>query len=85
VVIVKRDIVFDYDKLRGKIREVFKTEANFAKELGIGRVSLSRRLNNILDFSESEISISCNLLGIEKEDLVEYFFKEKVQKREQGA
>lgn len=82
---MNQDIVFDYGKLRGRIREVFKTEGNFARALGIGRVSLSKRLNNTSDFSEKEIFISCNLLGIDKENLTEYFFREKVQKHEQSA
>lgn len=79
---MKEQIVFDYSKLRGKIREVFTSESNFAEALGIGRVSLSKRLNNDLDFSGTEIFNSCELLSIKKEELVEYFFTEKVQKRE---
>ena len=43
---------FDYAKLRGKIKEVYRTQDEFAKALGIGRVSLSQRLNNTLDFSQ---------------------------------
>ncbi|GAB6086432.1 DUF739 family protein [Alkaliphilus crotonatoxidans] len=47
-------MAFDYNKLRGKIKEVFGTQDNFAKALGIGRVSLSQRLNNMLDFSKKK-------------------------------
>lgn len=44
-----------YDKLRGKIKEVCGTQDAFAEKLGIGRVSLSQRLNNQLEFSQDEI------------------------------
>ena len=37
---------WDYSKLRGKIREVCGTQDAFADRIGIGRVSLSQRLNN---------------------------------------
>ncbi|XZK31184.1 DUF739 family protein [Clostridium perfringens] len=73
---------FDYKKLRGKIREVFGTQDNFARALGIGRVSLSQRLNNRLEFTQQEINKSCELLGIKKVELANYFFNVKVQKNE---
>ena len=76
---------FEYSRLRGKIRAVFGTEASFAKALGMGRVSLSQRLNNALEFSATEIRESCLLLGISSEDIPAYFFAEKVQKHERDA
>ena len=75
-------MAFDYRKLRGKIKEVFGTQDNFAKALGIGRVSLSQRLNNYLDFSQREINKACILLNISKEEIPTYFFTIKVQKSE---
>ena len=76
-------MAFDYSKLRGKIKELYGTQDNFAKALGIGRVSLSQRLNNTLEFTQKEINVSCDLLKINKEDVSKYFFTEKVQKYEQ--
>lgn len=77
-------MAFDYSKLRGKIKEVYGTQDNFATKLGIGRVSLSKRLNNVLDFSQEEINRSCDILGINKEEIPVYFFTLKVQKHEQN-
>lgn len=71
-------MAFDYSKLRGKIKEIYNTQDNFSKKLGIGRVSLSQRLNNILEFSQDEIYRTCELLELRKEEIPEYFFKEKV-------
>ncbi|MGJ0841547.1 DUF739 family protein [Clostridium tertium] len=71
-------MIFDYSKLRGKIKEMYDTQDNFSKKLGLGRVSLSQRLNNILDFSQEEIYISCQLLNLKLEEIPEYFFTIKV-------
>lgn len=76
------NVVFDYSRLRGKIKEVYGTEAAFAQALKIGRVSLSHRLNNKLEFTTKEIYSSCALLSIPSSDIHTYFFVEKVQKHE---
>lgn len=77
-------MAFDYSRLRGRIKEIFGTQDNFAKALGIGRVSLSQRLNNYLDFSQQEINKAYILLNLSKEDIPKYFFTAKVQKNEQN-
>ena len=48
----------------------------------MGRVSLSQRFNNYLDFSQSEIDRACELLELSKEEIPRYFFTTKVQKNE---
>lgn len=65
---------FNYKKLRGKIRERFKTQENFAKELGISSVTLSAKLNNRVEFTRLEIDKSCEILGIPKTAILEFFF-----------
>lgn len=40
------DVVFNYDKLRGRIKERLGTQDRFAKAIGLGRVSVSQSLNN---------------------------------------
>ena len=74
--------VFNYNRLRGKIREVYGTEADFAEALGIGRVSLSKRLNNSADFTRNEMLRTCDLLHIAPEDTAAYFFAKEVQNHE---
>lgn len=68
----------DYSKLRGRIREKFSTQDAFAEAIGIGRVSLSQRLNGKLDFTQKEINASCEALDINKRDIPVYFFTPKV-------
>lgn len=75
-------MTFDYNKLRGKIKEVYGTQSNFAKALGIGNVSLSQRLNNTLGFTQAEIDKSCAVLEFEKEEIPIYFFTKETQKNE---
>lgn len=70
--------MFDYCKLRGRIKEVCMTQDAFAKAIGIGRVSLSQRLNNQLDFTQKEIYDSVNALNLEIGDIPSYFFTKKV-------
>ena len=67
-------MAWDYSKLRGKIKEICGTQDVFALKLGIGRVSLSQRLNNQLEFSQEEIFKACDILSIKSEDISSYFF-----------
>jgi len=66
--------VYDYGKLMGLIKERYGTQEQFAEMLGLGRVSLSQRLNNKLEFRQSEIKSMIDLLEIPKEQIVSYFF-----------
>ena len=68
----------NYSKLRGRIKEIYNTQNDFARALGIGKVSLSKRLNGKLDFTQSEISKSAELVKIAFESITEYFFDTKV-------
>lgn len=65
---------WDYSKLRGKIKEVCGTQDAFAEKLGIGRVSLSQRLNNMLEFTQQEMYKACEILDIPLADITLYFF-----------
>ena len=73
---------FDYSKLRGKIREVFKTQSAFAKAMGMSNTSLSAKLNNNVEFSQKEIDKASDLLKIKKEEIPVYFFTPKVEETE---
>ncbi len=69
---------FNYEKLRGRIREKMRSDTVFAKRLGISKTSLSLRLNNQIHFSQRDIYRSMRILQISPEELGVYFFdKEK--------
>lgn len=72
---------YDFDKVRGRIREKLGSEAKFAEKLGISTASLSSKFNNRSDFSSSEISRATDedVLDIAVEEIGEYFFKKKLE------
>ena len=67
-------MAFNYNKLRGKIVEVFGTQDNFAKKLGISTNALSRKMNNKISLSQKEVIQWAELLGICEKDYKAYFF-----------
>lgn len=76
---VVNKVVFDYAKLRGKIKEVFGTQAKFAEKMNMSTVTLSAKLNGSVPFTAPEINRACELLGIALEFIPIYFFTEKVK------
>lgn len=65
---------FDYSKLKGRIKEVLETQEKYAEKIGISRTSLSKRLSGKLEFTQREIKVSCEILGIEPSEIPKYFF-----------
>ena len=63
-------VKYNFDKLKGKIKEVFNTQNEFADALGIAPNTLSSKLNNQSDFSSNEISKATKFSGRS----MEYFF-----------
>ena len=63
-----------YSKLKGKIKEVFGTNKNFAEAMGMDLSSLSAKLNNKSPWKREEIEKACELLHIPIEDVYLYFF-----------
>lgn len=76
------EIVFNYDRLRNRIKEIVGTQDKFAKEIGLGRVSVSQSLNNQREFSAGEMFKAAQVLQFPTEEIPAYFFEEKVQKNE---
>ena len=70
---------YNYDKLQGKIREVFGTQDNYAKAIGCSATSVNYKLNNKSRFTQEEISKSIIALGILPEEISLYFFTQKVE------
>ena len=75
----REKMVFNHSKVRGKIKEVFGTQAAFASALGISTATLSAKLNNEFQWKSSEIFKACELLEIDKEEIPLYFFTPKVE------
>ena len=73
---------FDYEMLRGRIRERFVTEDNFARAMRISDASLRRKLRTDGDFTRGQMIRAAELLDIDALSIPDYFFVEKVQKDE---
>ena len=73
-------VLYDYSKIKGRIRECFSTQADFAKELDISDTSLSNKLTNKTPFTQDEIMKSIEVFELSPVETFEYFFKEKVDK-----
>lgn len=70
--------MFDYSKLRGRIREKIGNENEFATAIGMGRTSLSKKLNNRVEFTQNEMKNAAIVLEIDDRDIPDYFFTPKV-------
>lgn len=67
-------MVFDYSRLRGKIKEVYNTQEAFCVAMGISERTLSLKLNNLRAWSQKEILKACRLLSIPDVEIPLYFF-----------
>lgn len=73
-------VKYDFRKLKGKIKEMFNTQNDFAIAMGMTPNTLSGKLNNQFDFSSSEITKAVNLLHINSsEEAWILFFTEMVE------
>lgn len=63
-----------YSKLRGKILELYRTQANFAKAMGLNPATLNGKLNKRRQWDVDEITKACELLEIPLCDAHLYFF-----------
>lgn len=82
-VINNEDIVFDFSKLKGRIKEIYGTQSSFAIAMLMNEATLSNKLNNNVEFSPKEIVRALLLLSIDFNKVKDYFFTLKVQKNEQ--
>lgn len=67
-----------YAKLRGKIKEVFGRNEDFATAMDMDLSTLSAKLNNRSPWKREEIEKACELLHIPIEQVHIYFFTQKV-------
>lgn len=70
---------FNYSKLKGKIVEKYGTQAAFCNAMGMSERTLTLKLNNRVDWKQSEIIKACELLDIPPNEVNDYFFSIKVQ------
>ncbi len=77
-------VKYDYSMLRGRIRELFGSEKNFAERLRKTDVTMSTgtfnsRINGYTYFKQPEIETICELLNIDLKEVKIYFFTQKYE------
>lgn len=74
-------VEFDFSRLIGRIVERFGSRRAFCTAAGMSEASLSSRVNNLSPFKDYEIFRFCGseLLDINDDEVVAYFFTEKVR------
>lgn len=65
---------YEYRKLRGRITEIFGTQAAFALALGLSKNSVSKKLTGKTEFSQSDVEQWAKLLNIQRSDYGEFFY-----------
>jgi transcriptional regulator with XRE-family HTH domain len=71
-------MVWDYSKLRGKIKEKYGTQEAFASAIGISATSLSLKLNNEREFTQAEMNASIEALELPHAEVRSLFFTQQV-------
>ena len=66
---------FNYSKLRGKIKEKFHNQRNFAESMNMSHVTLSGKINNKVGWNQTEMIKACYLLDGDTTNILEYFFR----------
>ena len=70
----RRNRMYKYDKLRGRIVEKFGSQNNFANALETTTVTVSKKMTGKTGFSQEDIEQWSELLDIEQSEYGAYFF-----------
>ena len=75
----KKKLVYDYSKLKGRIKEIFDTQEAFALAVGLSARSITLKLSSARGWKQNEIMKAIKVLGLTEGDIQPYFFTVKVQ------
>ncbi len=70
---------YDYSKLKGRIREIFGTDAAFADAIGLSARSVSLKLNMKRAWTQPDMEKAAEVLKFPEDEIQTYFFTRKVQ------
>ena len=73
------ELEFDYSKLLGRIKEKLDKQEKLAEKMGLSQVSLNKKLNNQVQFTQKDIMSIVVILEISIEEIPLYFFTQKVR------
>lgn len=67
-------VFYDYSLLRKRIKEKYVNQREFAQKMNMSHVTLSAKLNNKVNWSQSEMIKACDLLDQSDKNILLYFF-----------
>lgn len=67
-------MTYSYRKLKGRITELYGTQAAFSKALGLSVNSVSKKLTGKTEFCQSDVEAWAKLLNIGRKDYGEFFY-----------
>ena len=72
---------YNYGNLLDRIKDIYGTQKNFAKAMGISEHTISRKLNNEITWSQKDMLKASDVLQFENgyDSIPKYFFVLKVQ------
>lgn len=65
--------MFDYTKLKARIKLIFRSQSRFAEALYQSDANLSKKLNGEYSLTQMDILQWAELLDIPREEIVDYF------------
>ena len=65
---------YNYQKLRGRIKEICGTQQEFASKINCSERTLSHKLSGKIDWKQSEIVKAIEILELTIHDIPVYFF-----------
>ena len=65
---------YEYHKLRGRIIEKYGSQVAFANALGTSNVTVSRKMNGRVGFSQKDMKKWGEMLQISETEFGDYFF-----------
>lgn len=65
---------YEYRKLKGRIKEIFGTQAELARALNRSKNSVSGKLTGRVEFSQSDVEHWAKLLDIDRAEYGLYFY-----------
>ncbi len=70
--------IFDLSKLKGRMVEKSINQHLLAKMIGVSSTTISAKMNNHVDFTQSEIMRMTEILDIPPQEIRDYFLTLKI-------
>lgn len=74
--------MYNYSRIRGKIKEIFGTQEAFSKAIGLSATTVSDKLNQKVEWSQKEMEKTMVALKIPIKLIPLYFFCDETQEPE---